>query len=127
MCTSVQGEKRLSIFSRDSIPRKCEACTGPVGTEPCRVHTSEASVDSWRSFSYYHSIMAEDGGGGSNVFIELIESFFKLIFEMLGAFFSVLPKVISFILWIIVAIVILPCVFVAGNLYEPWIKWGEKF
>lgn len=52
---------------------------------------------------------------------------FKLIGEMIGAFFSVLPKAFSFVLWILVAIFVLPCVFVAGHIYPLWVEWGENF
>ena len=64
--------------------------------------------------------MAESKGG-------FFGEFFKVIGEMIGAFFAVLPKVLGFILWVISAIIILPCVFVAGNIYPFWVKWGEDF
>jgi len=69
---------------------------------------------------------SEDGGGGG-----LLETFFTEVFnligELFGAFFSVIPKVISFFLWVIVAIIVLPCVFVAGHIYPLWVEWGEEF
>jgi len=58
-----------------------------------------------------------------DLFIELL-SIWK---EMLSAFFGVLPKVISVFLWILVAMIVLPCVFIAGNIYPKWIEWGENF
>jgi hypothetical protein len=70
--------------------------------------------------------MAEDGGGG-NVLEEMFSALFTLLGEMIGAFFSVLPKIIKFILWVVSAIIILPCVFVAGNIYPKWAEWGEEF
>ena len=36
-------------------------------------------------------------------------------------------RFINFTLWIIAAVFILPCVFVAGAIYPKWEKWGEKF
>ncbi len=36
-------------------------------------------------------------------------------------------KVIHFCLWIIAAIFILPCVFVASAFYPKWVEWGEEF
>lgn len=45
--------------------------------------------------------------------------------EMASAVWSVIPKIISFILWAISGIIILPCVFVAGSLYPMWQEWGE--
>lgn len=71
--------------------------------------------------------MAEEGGGGDNAFVAMIESLFNLFVEMLGAFFAVLPKIISFVLWVLVAIIVLPCVFIAGNIYPKWVEWGEDF
>jgi hypothetical protein len=41
-------------------------------------------------------------------------------------FMEVAPKVLSFILWVLAAIIILPCVFVAGNIYPLWQEWGEE-
>jgi hypothetical protein len=47
--------------------------------------------------------------------------------EMLGAIMGVLPKILSFVLWIIAGFIILPAVFIAGNLYPKWTEWGEDF
>ncbi len=71
--------------------------------------------------------MAEEGEGSPNVFMEMISALFSLFGEMIGAFFSVLPKIISFVLWVLVAIIVLPCVFIAGNIYPSWVEWGEDF
>jgi hypothetical protein len=60
-------------------------------------------------------------------FEEAFMAFFSLIGEMIGAFFAVLPKVIHFILWVLTAIIILPCVFVAGEIYPKWVEWGSDF
>lgn len=57
----------------------------------------------------------------------LLSGFFAVISEMIGAFVEVAPKAISFSLWILVAVFVLPCVFVAGTLYPKWEKWGEDF
>ncbi len=55
----------------------------------------------------------------------------KIIFEawmaLLGALFELLGKILHFGLWAVSGALILPCVFVAGNLYPKWEKWGEKF
>ena len=67
-------------------------------------------------------------GGGLGAFIETVfTTFFELIKEMFEAFFSILPKVISFSLWAIAALFILPCVFVANVMYPKWTEWGEDF
>lgn len=71
--------------------------------------------------------MAEEGGAGEGVISTIFSSIFSLIGEMLGAFFAVLPKIISFVLWVLCAIIILPCVFVAGSIYPSWVEWGENF
>ena len=76
---------------------------------------------------YYCAIMAESEGGGDNFIEVFFTEVFKLIWEMIGAFFSVLPKVFSFFLWVLAAIFILPCVFVAGHIYPLWVEWGEDF
>ncbi|MEA2715267.1 MAG: hypothetical protein QOG91_295 [Candidatus Parcubacteria bacterium] len=63
--------------------------------------------------------------------MEMIEEMFVALWdiwaEMLGAFMEVAPKIISFVLWALAAMIILPCVFVAGNIYPSWVEWGEKF
>lgn len=45
--------------------------------------------------------------------------------EMFAKFIEITPKIISFFLWVITALVVLPCVFVAGEIYPRWVKWGE--
>ena len=62
-----------------------------------------------------------------DVFGELFGEIAKVWAEMLGAFFAILPKLLKFVFWVISAVVILPCVFVAGNIYPAWVKWGEDF
>jgi hypothetical protein len=72
--------------------------------------------------------MASDEGGGGGGLIETIfTTLFDLVKEMLGAFFAVFPKILKFVIWVIGAIFILPCVFVAGNIYPKWVEWGEEF
>ena len=55
-----------------------------------------------------------------------IMPFWDLAKEMYSSFMKVLPTAILFILWLLSAIIILPCVFVAGTLYPKWVDWGEK-
>ena len=40
---------------------------------------------------------------------------------------SAIFKGISFIIWLVLGILILPCVFVAGHIYPMWAEWGEGF
>jgi hypothetical protein len=57
---------------------------------------------------------------------EMISELFKLISEILSAIWEVLPRAISFFLWILVAIVVLPCLFISGVIYPKWVEWGEN-
>jgi hypothetical protein len=36
-------------------------------------------------------------------------------------------KAIHFVLWVLLGIVVLPCVFIAGNIFPKWSEWGEEF
>ncbi len=60
-------------------------------------------------------------------FGDAFKALFDLFIEMFMAFLAVLPKVLKFLLWVISAVFILPCVFVAGNIYPAWVEWGEDF
>lgn len=35
-------------------------------------------------------------------------------------------QILMFILWAICGLIILPCVYVSGNLFPKWSEWGEK-
>lgn len=56
---------------------------------------------------------------------------FGPIWELLGAIkdelAEMLPKAFKFTLWVLSGIIILPCVYIAGNLYPKWVDWSEKF
>jgi len=58
---------------------------------------------------------------------EFLKSFVNIWVEIFFAILSVLPKFIKLFIWFILALVILPCVFVAGTVYPAWEKWGEDF
>ncbi|MDE1970902.1 MAG: hypothetical protein KGI50_05000 [Patescibacteria group bacterium] len=47
--------------------------------------------------------------------------------EMFMAVISVFPKFIRIFIWALLALFILPCVFVAGTIYPAWEKWGQDF
>ena len=70
------------------------------------------------------SIHYMDESGG-NILTEILGSLLAVWGEMWSAFIEILPKVISFILCVLTAIVVLPCVFVAGEIYPKWVEWGE--
>jgi len=72
--------------------------------------------------------MAEEGGeGGGGLIATIFGSLFSLLGEAFGALIGVIPKIVSFLLWVLVAIIVLPCVWVAGSIYPLWEKWGEGF
>lgn len=51
---------------------------------------------------------------------------FEAIGTVLGTILKIVPKALGFIVWILCGIIILPCVFIAGNLYPVWVKWGDE-
>lgn len=61
----------------------------------------------------------------------MIETIFTSVFTLIGetvvAILSALPRILGFILWVTAAVIILPCVFVASQLYPLWAEWGEDF
>ncbi len=61
----------------------------------------------------------------------LITEVAKLIFSawlaILSSLLVLIGKAVHFGLWMIAGVFIVPCVFIAGNLYPKWEKWGEKF
>lgn len=68
-----------------------------------------------------------EGESSPSVIGQLLTGLWDVWAEMFSAFMDVLPKAISFVLWLLSAVVILPCVFVAGTIYPAWEKWGEGF
>lgn len=58
---------------------------------------------------------------------ELVSGFFNVWKDIFSTIFGIVPKIISFILWILVGIIVLPCVFVAGIIFPKWTEWGEGF
>lgn len=47
--------------------------------------------------------------------------------EMWKAAWPMFKTALSFCLWVITAIIILPCVFISGTIYPLWEDWGKKF
>lgn len=58
---------------------------------------------------------------------ELFEGIWNIWKGMTLALFGIIPTATHFFLWAISGIIILPCVFIAGNLYPKWVEWGEDF
>ena len=63
--------------------------------------------------------------------MEIISDLFSGLWEVWSEMFSgimeILPKILFFCLWVVTAAVVLPAVFIAGNLYPLWVEWGEDF
>ncbi len=66
-----------------------------------------------------------------NIFMDFIgkvmESLVDGFTALAKAIWPVVTKLVLFFCWILLAILVLPCVFVAQVLYPVWEKWGEKF
>ncbi len=62
-----------------------------------------------------------------NAIAEVLTALFDVWKEMFSAIFGLIPKALSFILWILIGIIVLPCVFVAANIFPKWTEWGEGF
>ena len=52
---------------------------------------------------------------------------FEIVREILSGIWTVAAKVTLFGVWALLALIILPCVFVAGHIYPLWQEWGEEF
>jgi len=46
--------------------------------------------------------------------------------EMFGHVKELAPKAFHLIVWILLGILILPCVYVSAIFYPMWTEWGEK-
>jgi len=56
----------------------------------------------------------------------LLVDLWNIWMEMLKLIGAFLLRFSIFLLWFICGIIVLPCVFVAGNFYPKWTDWGEK-
>lgn len=61
------------------------------------------------------------------IITEIVSGLWNLGREILEAALPIVKTAVSFILWVLLAIIILPCVYIAGNIYPLWEKWGENF
>lgn len=58
--------------------------------------------------------------------MEVINEIIGGITELLSQTFGFSIKFLNVLFWAIAGALILPCVFVAGNIYPMWEKWAEK-
>lgn len=63
----------------------------------------------------------------SEAIVDLFKGLWGVWTEMFSAVFEVLPKLLRFLVWALCGVLILPCVYVAGNLFPKWTEWGEEF
>lgn len=63
----------------------------------------------------------------NEAFTGVLTALWEVWKEMASLLWAFIPKAIHFSLWAIAGIIILPCVFIAGNLFPTWQEWGEKF
>lgn len=61
------------------------------------------------------------------VFTAVWEVWTEIIGTIFGAIWGAMPKVLSITGWVIAAVIVLPCVYVASHLYPKWVEWGEDF
>jgi len=57
---------------------------------------------------------------------ELGKHLWEIWTEMFKILFEFLLKAVVVLLWILCGVIILPCAFIAGNLYPKWTEWGDK-
>lgn len=62
-----------------------------------------------------------------STFASLLSDLWGVWKDMFEALMEILPKVFKFVLWVLAALIILPCVYIAGNIYPMWVEWGEDF
>jgi hypothetical protein len=61
------------------------------------------------------------------MFGEMIKAVFGIIVDIWKMIWPMITIAASFILWVLAACIILPAVFIAGQVYPLWEKWGESF
>ena len=60
------------------------------------------------------------------IFTEILSGIWGIVKSAFDMIVELAPRVISFCLWVLSGIIVLPCVFIAGTLYPKWVEWGEK-
>ena len=71
--------------------------------------------------SFWNSI------GNMEIISTLTLGLYELAKEMAEALWPAIKTGFLFTLWVLSAVIILPCVFVAGTIYPMWEKWAEDF
>ena len=58
---------------------------------------------------------------------EMLAGLWEAGMEILAAIYEFLTETfIPFAFWTLIGILVLPCVYVAGNIYPQWVEWGEN-
>lgn len=60
------------------------------------------------------------------IFVEILGGLWGVWKAMFSDLMAFLPRIFSFLLWILLAVFVLPCVFVAYHIYPIWTEWGEE-
>jgi hypothetical protein len=59
--------------------------------------------------------------------LQLLSDLYAVFKEIMSTLFEFIPKVLHIILWAVLGVIVLPCVFIANHFYPMWVKWGEGF
>lgn len=87
------------------------------------IHAIMRTAQIRRIFLYpFHTMEAILEGIG-----QLFKTLWSVWAEMFTALLGILPKLVSFILWVLAAVIILPCVLVSNHYFPKWVEWGEGF
>ena len=57
----------------------------------------------------------------------LVSEVVEMLKEVVSGLWTIVSKGLLFLIWALLALIILPCVFVAGHIYPVWSEWGEEF
>ncbi|MFA6601935.1 MAG: hypothetical protein WCT02_03725 [Candidatus Paceibacterota bacterium] len=57
---------------------------------------------------------------------EMAKALWEVWKEMFAIFMGIFPRAVSFVFWILCGIIIVPCIFIAGQIYPKWQEWGEN-
>ena len=60
------------------------------------------------------------------IFTEILGGLWGVWKAMFSDLIAFLPRVFSFVMWVLLAVLVLPCVFVAYHIYPIWTDWGEN-
>lgn len=61
------------------------------------------------------------------IFGEIVKGLFDMSKEIWMALYPMAKTAIMFTLWVLAAVLIIPCVYVSNSFYPVWEKWSEKF